>query len=142
MDTKTSAQNGVSKDWLKTIGVAAVCTALYAGTLAFTADHSKIGNAVLAVLSVLGIGASFYLMNKLHDIFGPDSWDVLWKTWRRMTWIFFLSSIGHIVGAFFVSAIDAQIWLAYAPLMIFAALLVLRFIKFLMEDKKARDRER
>jgi len=26
--------------------------------------------------------------------------------------------------------------------MIFAALLVLRFIKFLMEDKKARDRER
>jgi len=131
-----------TKEWIKVTGVAAISVALYVGALAFTVEHSKIGNLMLGVLALLGIGISFYLAMTLHDIFGPTSWEVVWRAWRWTSGILALSIVGHVIGAFFAKALDAQMWYAYSPWVILFVALMIRLLKYLIESKKVYESER
>ena len=139
MKTKTSPIVGwQTKDWVVTIGLAAVYIALYVGAFAFATEHSKIGNLVLGFLAFVGIGVSYYLMTKVNDFLGPSSWDPLWKLWCWTAAAFAVGTIGHIVGAFFVPAPDAQLGFTYSLLVALVAAPVLRVIKYSMEAPKYR----
>ena len=141
MDTKTSfGTERHTQDWVIVIGLASVYAVLYIGALVYSIDRSKAGNALLVVLSIVGAVIAYYVMMKLHEIFGPPSWDLFWMICCWAVLVFIIATIGHAVGAVFVPEPSVQrVFIASLP-MSFVVVVYVKFIKVLIETSKLRHR--
>jgi len=140
MSTKTSVVSmRRTKSWAVAIGLTAVYTSLYVGAWAITIENGNIGNFLLGILSIVGVGVSLYVIMTLHDIFGPPSWELLWTVWRWTAGVLAVAVISHMIGAFFMSGSETLLWFACSPLVVFVLGLFLRFVRYLMETKKLMD---